>query len=287
MRPQAGHRLQDGPLWRRTAMLLACCTVLAVALGVLFAHQSRVDGLDKAIDSWVVRSLSGHKSLLGWLASPATVIRAGGTSLIMVVACLVTGRLKGALLAATAVPTASALCDSLIKPLVHRSDLAYPSGHVTSILALTAMLTVLLALPPRPLIPGPARLLIPGRRGPDRLRRRHRCHRPAVAFLHRHDWRRRRRGRDGLRGGTHTRPAGSQPLAASPDHLAAIPRTSTSPEPAGQPGQPGELKERHSGLITKAPPCALLPPGRGTGPRVGPHRNWPQRNAAVITRWRA
>jgi membrane-associated phospholipid phosphatase len=160
MRPQAAYPLLDGPLRRWTAILLACCTVLVVALGVLFAHQSRVDGLDQAIDSWAVRSLGGHRSLLGWLAAPATLVPAGGTSLIMVAACLVTGRLKGAVLAATAVPVASALCDSLVKPLVHRGDLAYPSGHVTSILALTAMLTVLLALPPRPLASRPVRLLI-------------------------------------------------------------------------------------------------------------------------------
>lgn len=132
---------------------------------MLFAHQSRADGLDHVIDAWAVRSLSGNKPLLGWLAAPATLIPAGLTSLIMVAACLVTGRLKAAMLAVAAVPAASALCDALIKPLVHRSDLAYPSGHVTSIVALTAMLTVLCALPPQPLIRGKSRLLIPAAAG--------------------------------------------------------------------------------------------------------------------------
>jgi|HubBroStandDraft_1064217.scaffolds.fasta_scaffold04071_3 membrane-associated phospholipid phosphatase len=161
MRPQPAEPLLADPIRPWTACLLACCTVVAVVLGLLFAHQSRVDGLDNAIDSWVIRSTGGHTSLLLWLAAPATLVPAGLTSLIMIVACLLTGRLKGAVLAATAVPTASALCDSLIKPLVHRSDLAYPSGHVTSILALSAMLTVLLVLPPQPLIQRQARLLIP------------------------------------------------------------------------------------------------------------------------------
>jgi len=165
MRPQPACPLLAGPPRRRAAVLLACCTVLAAGLGALVAHQSRADGVDRVIDSWVVRSLSGDKSLLGWLAAPATLIPAGLTSLIMVAACLVTGRLKGAILAAAAVPTASALCDALIKPLVHRSDLAYPSGHVTSIVALTAMLTVLCALPPQPLIAGTTRLLIPAAAG--------------------------------------------------------------------------------------------------------------------------
>jgi undecaprenyl-diphosphatase len=161
MRPQPTQLLLAGRLRIWAAMLLASCTILAVVLGVLLAHQSRVDGLDKATDSWVIRSLGSNESLLRWLAAPAELTAAGLTSLIMIGICLVTGRLKGAVLAATAVPIASALCDSLIKPLVHRSDLAYPSGHVTSVLALTAMLTVLLVLPPRPLIGGRARLLIP------------------------------------------------------------------------------------------------------------------------------
>src|SRR5215469_1370133 len=161
MRPQPFQPLLASALRRRAATLLACCTVVVIVLGVLFAHQSRIDGLDKEIDSWVIRSLGGDKSLLRWLAAPAELIPAGLTSLIMIAVCLVTGRLKGAVLAATAVPTSSALCDSLIKPLVHRSDLAYPSGHATSVLALAAMLTVLLVLPPQPLIEGRARLLIP------------------------------------------------------------------------------------------------------------------------------
>jgi len=161
MRLKADHPLLARPVRPWAAMLLACCTVVVVVLGVLVAHHSRIDGVDKEIDSWVIRSLGGHKSLLRWLATPAELLPAGLTSLIMVAACLVTGRLKGAVLAATAVPIASALCDSLIKPLVHRRDLAYPSGHVTSILALSAMLTALLVLPPQPLIEGRARLLIP------------------------------------------------------------------------------------------------------------------------------
>ena len=165
MHPEPAHPLLDGRLRRWTAVLLACCTVLLVVLGVLVAHQSRLDGLDQAIDSWVVRSVAGQDGLLRWLAALATVGPAGGTSLIMVAACLVTGRLKGAILATTAVPVASALCDSLAKPLFHRGDLAYPSGHVTSILALIAMLTVLFVLPPRPFVRGRARLLVPAAGG--------------------------------------------------------------------------------------------------------------------------
>jgi membrane-associated phospholipid phosphatase len=166
MRAEPAHPLLVNRIRPRTVSLLACCTVLTVVLGVLVAHQSRVDGLDRAIDSWVIGSTSSHRSLLQWLAYPPNLVPAGLASLIMAAICLATGRLKGAILAATAVPAASALCDSLIKPLVRRSsDLSYPSGHVTSILALTAMLTVLLVLPPQPLIKGRSRLLIPAATG--------------------------------------------------------------------------------------------------------------------------
>jgi undecaprenyl-diphosphatase len=143
--------------------LLACCALLVAALGVLFAHQSHADGLDHAVDSWVVHQLSGHHQLLLWLAAPATLIPAGLVSLIMVAACLLTGRRGGAVLAATAVPATAALNDAVIKPLVHRTVLghpAYPSGHVASILAVTATLAVLLALPPQRPVARAVRLLI-------------------------------------------------------------------------------------------------------------------------------
>ncbi len=161
MRSHVAHPLLDGRTSRWTAILLACCTLVLVVLGALVAHQSGVDWLDQAIDYRIVRGASGHPNLLNLIATLPTVIPAGGTSLIMVAACLMTGRLKGAILAATSVPVASALCDALLKPLVHRGDLAYPSGHVTSIVALASMLTVLLALPPRPILQGAARLLAP------------------------------------------------------------------------------------------------------------------------------
>ena len=161
MRPEPAFPLLTSPLRFRARVLLACCTVVAVGLGVLFWHQTGVDGLDRAVDDWVIRSLGRHTLLLDWLAAPPTLGPAGLTSLIMVVICLATGRLKGAILAVAAVPVASAVCDSVFKPLVDRADQAYPSGHVTSVLALTAMLTILVALPPQPLIRGRARLVIP------------------------------------------------------------------------------------------------------------------------------
>jgi len=120
-------------------------------LGVLFAHQVRADGFDHAIDSRVIAWLGGHRGLLLWLAAPGSLIPAGVLCVAIVAACLLAGRLNGALLAAAAVPVAVGLDEALLKPLVHRTywgSVVYPSGHTTAVFTLAATLTVLLVPPP-------------------------------------------------------------------------------------------------------------------------------------------
>jgi membrane-associated phospholipid phosphatase len=131
----------------------ACCAVLVAVLGVLFAHQVRADGFDHAIDSRVIAWLGGHRGLLLWLAAPGSLIPAGVLCAAIVAACLLAGRLNGALLAAAAVPVAVGLDEALLKPLVHRTywgSVVYPSGHTTAVFTLAATLTVLLLASPRP-----------------------------------------------------------------------------------------------------------------------------------------
>jgi membrane-associated phospholipid phosphatase len=144
--------------------LLACCAILVAVLGVLFAHQASADGLDHAIDSQVVAWLGGHRGLLLWLAAPGSLIPAGVLCAVIVGACLLTGRLNGAVLAAAAVPVAVGLDEVLLKPLVHRTywgNVVYPSGHTTAVFALAATLTVLLLVPPQPARAAALRVLIP------------------------------------------------------------------------------------------------------------------------------
>jgi membrane-associated phospholipid phosphatase len=89
---------------------------------------------------------------------PAIVI-----SVVIAVACLLTRRLRGAVLAVAAVPVAVGLCELLIKPLVHRTyigQVVYPSGHTATIFALAATVTVLLLAPPRPAMLRWLRILI-------------------------------------------------------------------------------------------------------------------------------
>jgi hypothetical protein len=74
--------------------LLVCCAVFVAVLGVLFAHQSRADGFDHAIDSRIIAWL-GHRGLLLWLAAPGSLIPAVVLSVVIVGACLLTGLVGG------------------------------------------------------------------------------------------------------------------------------------------------------------------------------------------------
>lgn len=149
-------------LW--AGALLASCAILVTALGMLFAYQATADRLDHAIDSSIIARLGAHPGLAVWLAAPGSQLPAAVLSAAIVVACLLTGRLNGAVLAAAAVPAAIGLNDGLCKPLVHRTYLgvlSYPSGHTATMFALAATVAVLLFTPPRPAKARALRVLIP------------------------------------------------------------------------------------------------------------------------------
>lgn len=141
-----------GPSSRQAAgWPVAGCAVLVAVLGAGFAHQATADPFDRVIDSPVITHLGGHSGLLLGVADIGTQIPAIAVSGVIVVACLLSGRLNGAVLAAAAVPAADVLGELLIKPLVHRTDhggLSYPSGHATTVMALAATITVLLVMSP-------------------------------------------------------------------------------------------------------------------------------------------
>jgi len=145
-------------------LVLACCVILVAVLGVLFAHQTRAGWLDHAIDSPIIAWLGGHRALVVWLAAPGSTIPAGVLCAAIVVTCLLTGRLNGALLAAASALVAIGLDEALLKPLIHRTllgGLVYPSGHTTAVFTLAATVTVLLLVPPQPARAGALRVLIP------------------------------------------------------------------------------------------------------------------------------
>jgi membrane-associated phospholipid phosphatase len=164
LRLRYGRPLLDPPGRVRARMLLACCAILVTVLGVLFAHQTTPDGLDQAIDSPIIGWLGGHPGLALWLAAPGSLLPATALSVVIVIACLLAGRLNGAVLAAAAVPAAVGLNDGLCKPLADRTylgALSYPSGHTATMFALAATVAVLLLSTPRPARARALRVVIP------------------------------------------------------------------------------------------------------------------------------
>ncbi|HTQ89381.1 MAG TPA: phosphatase PAP2 family protein [Streptosporangiaceae bacterium] len=161
---RSGRPLLDGSARPRAGVLLAGCAVLVVVLGVLFAHHSAADAFDRAVDAPVISWFAARDSLALRLAYPGTMMPAAALSLIIAIACLITRRPRGAVLAVAAVPVAVELCEVLVKPLVHRTyigQVVYPSGHTAAIFALAATVTVLLLLaPPQPAMPRWLRILI-------------------------------------------------------------------------------------------------------------------------------
>lgn len=154
-----GIELRPGPVLlpararRRAGLLLIVCVAVVAVLGVLFAHQTVADGFDRAVDSPVIGWLGGHYHLSLWLSAAGSQLPAVAVSAAIIIACLLTGRLNGALLGAATIPVSIGLDEHLLKPLFDRTylgSLSYPSGHTTSVFALAATLTVLLLIQRRP-----------------------------------------------------------------------------------------------------------------------------------------
>jgi membrane-associated phospholipid phosphatase len=161
---QTGRPLLASSARRWAVALLGFCAIFVAVLGALFANQSSAGSFDQAVDSSIIAWFAGHPGLAARLAVPGSLVPAGALSAAIVVACLLAGRLNGAVLAATAVPVAVGLNDGLLKPLVHRTNYAgvvFPSGHTTAMFALAATVTVLLLASPRPGVAGMPRILIP------------------------------------------------------------------------------------------------------------------------------
>src|SRR5262245_5788948 len=101
--PVSARPLLPGSARRYAGALLACCVVLVAVLGVLFAHQTRADWFDRAVDTPIINWFSGHQHLAQWLAAPGSLIPAGVLTAVAVIGCVLAGRLNGAFLALAAV----------------------------------------------------------------------------------------------------------------------------------------------------------------------------------------
>jgi membrane-associated phospholipid phosphatase len=138
-------------LW--AAWVLLACAVIVAVLGVLFAHQTRANAFDRAVEAPIIDAFRGHHFTAYWLTRPGSELPALLMLAAIVVVCLLAGRLSGALLAVLGFALSEGLAEEVLKPLFHRTyhgSPVYPSGHMTAIAALAATVTVLLLLPPQP-----------------------------------------------------------------------------------------------------------------------------------------
>ncbi len=145
-----------------TAILAGCAAVTAV-LGALVAGQTRAGPLDSWVDARIQGVLGAQWRGLEDLAGVGDVTPVVVMVLVLVLACLVTRRWRGAVLAAVAVPAAAGFAELVLKPLVGRTllgALSFPSGTETRVFAVAAVFAVLMADPVRPRIPAAVRLSV-------------------------------------------------------------------------------------------------------------------------------
>jgi membrane-associated phospholipid phosphatase len=150
--------LLPDPLRRPAVAVIACCAALVAAGAVAAAGRSDGNGLDRAVDSWIVRRLAGHAHLLALITDAGNAGPLVVMTLVLVLACLLFHRVNGAILTVASVVVASALTELVLKPIVHETIghpavLSYPSGHTTNAFTLSVLVVVLLLAPPpgRPL----------------------------------------------------------------------------------------------------------------------------------------
>ena len=161
--PSRAARLLPAPLRLPAAAVLAFCVTVTVLLGITFAGQRHAGWLDTAVDTPVKSALKRFPALLNVLADTGSLVPVTLMTLALVLACVLTRRWSGAVLAAVATPAASALTELFLKPLVGRtmgSALSLPSGHATTSFALAGTCAVLLLDPPGHRLPGAVRLVL-------------------------------------------------------------------------------------------------------------------------------
>jgi membrane-associated phospholipid phosphatase len=138
---------------RPTAIAAVCCAAIVAVLGVLAAGRSQGNSLDRPVDSWLLHHLGAHEHVLGDIAYIGGGQVTAVLVALLVLGCLYTRRLNGAVLVMVSVVAAAGLTEYVLKPLVHETIrhgwLTYPSGHMTSLCTLIAVSWVLMLNPPR------------------------------------------------------------------------------------------------------------------------------------------
>jgi undecaprenyl-diphosphatase len=144
-------------------VILVVCAAVTALLGALVAGQASAGPADSWVDARIRGGLGGQWRGLEDLAGIGDVLPVAVMTSVLVLACLVTRRWRGAVLAAVAVPAAAGVAELVLKPLVGRTlmgALSFPSGTEARVFAVAAVFAVLMADPVCPRIPAAVRLAL-------------------------------------------------------------------------------------------------------------------------------
>jgi len=132
-------------------IILAVCVLVLTVQSVWIRHGMETSWVDATVNAKVVAYLGGHPLLLAMLVWPGEPVPFTALAAVLVLACLLRRRYAAAALVAISVPLATVATELVLKPLIGGTSWGnpFPSGHVTSVVALATALTVLLTGLPR------------------------------------------------------------------------------------------------------------------------------------------
>ena len=148
---------------RPAAVLAAVCVAVTAVLAMSVPHQARAGWLDTAVDPWIQAGFGRYPWLLTVLPGFGDKVPVAIMTGTLVVACLVTRRWRGAVLAGFAVLASAVITEKVLKSvtgLISDGWHSFPSGHATGTFALAAICAVLLVGPSRPPLPAALRLVV-------------------------------------------------------------------------------------------------------------------------------
>src|SRR5499433_215930 len=130
--------------------IVVVCVLVMIGQGLWLKHGMETSWMDTAIDAKVVASLGGHPLVLAILVWPGEPVPFTALAAALVLACILRRRYGWAALVAISAAVATAVTELVLKPLIGGTSWGnpFPSGHVTSVVALATALVLLLARTP-------------------------------------------------------------------------------------------------------------------------------------------
>jgi membrane-associated phospholipid phosphatase len=147
----AGRPLLPTAARRLAVSTVAVCVLVIAIQGVWIRHGMETSWVDAAVNAKVVAGLGEHPRLLAVLVWPGEPVPFIAMTAALALACVLRRRYEPAALVAISVPLSTAVTELILKPLIGGTSWGnpFPSGHVTSVVALATAVTVLLARAPR------------------------------------------------------------------------------------------------------------------------------------------